>query len=179
MAQHVLNVPSNLLSRMNIGKRFFTSTISNSHKLFFEKISKELGLKTWQDWYKVKRRDLESKGALPVLVYYDNSHIEALVTLFPHNDWKIWKFNQVPTHFWQQKSNQRKFFENLAKELDYNKFEDWYSISIRGTNFLHLLKPKIFKNMEAQDFYPIILRIQCMMLFPLYFQNINGKGIAF
>ena len=104
-------------------RRNFSSETAKSHRIFFENLSKELKLSNWEDWYKVKRKDIESKGVHPVLVHYDNSHIEALIQLFPQNDWKVWKFNQVSPSFWKEKKNQRKFFQNLADELNIKKFE--------------------------------------------------------
>ncbi len=42
--------------------------------------------------------------------------------------WKPWRFPSVSNEFWQKKENQRDFLEDLAKNKNIVKTEDWYKI---------------------------------------------------
>ena len=54
---------------------------------------------------------------------------EMLKANYPSVQWDPWKLTKVPGGYWQDTSNHRNFLENLSKELNITKFEDWYNIS--------------------------------------------------
>ena len=53
-----------------------------------------------------------------VLKLHNNSLVHALQAVFPEHQWKPWMFEQVPKHFWEDKSNHRHFFDWAAIQLD-------------------------------------------------------------
>lgn len=62
--------------------------------------------------------------------------------LFPTEyDWKPWKFNNVPPKYWEDPKNQRKFFENLSHDLQIQKMEDWYNVSVQVASSTYLCNP--------------------------------------
>jgi len=64
-----------------------------------------------------------------VLSYYQGSPMYALLSVYPEFDWIIWKFNRVPMGFWKDKTNHKKFFDWLGKQLEFKSLEHWYNIT--------------------------------------------------
>lgn len=64
---------------------------------------------------------------------YGGNFLLALQAVYPHHEWHAWRFPQTPAGFWAEPVNQRKYFDWLAKQLDFKSHEDWY----------HLEKPQI------------------------------------
>src|SRR5436309_2060124 len=83
-----------------------------------------------KDWYKVDIKNLDEKAAQIVTKEFRGSLYRALCTTFPEIDWHPWKFEHhaVPAGFWQNVSNQRKFLDELGKEVGINQLDDWYSV---------------------------------------------------
>jgi hypothetical protein len=53
--------------------------------------------------------------------------VEALLLAYLEHDWLPWKFGKrVPTGYWQDKNNHRKFFDWLSVQLDIKSKEEWY-----------------------------------------------------
>src|SRR5690242_7978426 len=72
-----------------------------SHKEFFERLSKKLGHKSKDDWYTTSLSDVQESGGSGLLEYYYGQSIpKALKTLFPEHKWIPWKFKRVPNHGW-------------------------------------------------------------------------------
>jgi hypothetical protein len=42
----------------------------------------------------------------------------------------IWKFDKVPSGFWKDVTNQRKYFDWLRKRLGIQDMESWYKVSL-------------------------------------------------
>jgi hypothetical protein len=49
--------------------------------------------------------------------------------VYPNISWKPWKFAQVPEGFWNDAKNLRHFFDDIAKQLNILKHEDWYNVT--------------------------------------------------
>lgn len=54
-----------------------------SHRNFFDDLFKKLNLQTWEDWYRVKYKDIADIGGKLILGYFGDSHIEALQAIYP------------------------------------------------------------------------------------------------
>ncbi len=55
-----------------------------------------------------------------------------LPSVYPEHEWLPWKFRRhTPTGFWNDQSNQRKFVEWAATELQVKEMDDWYNITYR------------------------------------------------
>lgn len=94
---------------------------SNSLALFlpkfrtvFDGVAKDLKFTSNVDWYNIKRTDLDgASDALDIIKYFFNdSLIDAIITIYPEQTWKLWKFQRVPTGFWKDMKNQRYDFVN-------------------------------------------------------------------
>jgi hypothetical protein len=56
--------------------------------------------------------------------------IKALKSIYPQYNFKAFKFRDIPRTYWNDKNNQREYFDELAVELKVSGVEDWYNISI-------------------------------------------------
>ena len=61
---------------------------------------------------------------------HKGSLIKILIAVYPNENWKIWKFHQVPKGFWDNPQNQLDFFNWLSQDLKITKWEDWYTIKL-------------------------------------------------
>ncbi len=53
-----------------------------------------------------------------------------LSVIFPEYNWVPWKFNRVPTGFWDDIENHKKFFNWVAKEKNIQKPADWQRVTL-------------------------------------------------
>lgn len=67
---------------------------------------------------------------LPTIIVIVGSLGAALTTVFPHHSWEIWRFERVPNGFWESRQNRRAFFEQIYKNLEFQSWEEWYTIRI-------------------------------------------------
>ena len=75
-------------------------------------------------------KDIRKLGGGPLL--NNNKSIFELVSKYvPEYPWIPWKFRRIPPNFWNDLSNQRKFLESIAKDLNVNKIEDWYNVTVK------------------------------------------------
>eukprot|EP01114_Cavostelium_apophysatum_P017565 TRINITY_DN5254_c0_g1_i1.p1 TRINITY_DN5254_c0_g1~~TRINITY_DN5254_c0_g1_i1.p1 ORF type:complete len:742 (+),score=155.67 TRINITY_DN5254_c0_g1_i1:67-2292(+) len=114
---------------------------------FFDSLALTLQISTWQDWYRVNQREIKLKGgttAQRILDVFNESHISALLTLYPEHPWKVASFSSVPVGFWLDVNNQRAFMDEVVRQkLDIKDDEAWYSVTKTdifnsgGSSFLH------------------------------------------
>jgi hypothetical protein len=78
------------------------------HRVFFEHLAAEYEIRTSDQWYRVTREDVYSKGGENLLrKRYNNSVFEALNKLFPNLNLLPWKFDQLPLGLWNDINKQR------------------------------------------------------------------------
>lgn len=106
----------------------FWKSHTNRRK-FFDWVATQLGIKTLDEWYEVKRTKVMNLGGSRVLfTLYSGSLEKALRSVYPEHSWQFWRFTgdiltgEVHKH--------RKFFENLGKEVNVKNMDDWYKVQI-------------------------------------------------
>ena len=99
-------------------------------KAFFDWLGKEFEFSTLSNWYQVTKEVIDNRGGNSLLSKYDGSPAKALRSIYPEHEWIAWKFNQVSPQFWANKENHKKLFDQLEKELNIQRLEDWYRISL-------------------------------------------------
>lgn len=100
-----------------------------NQRFFFDWLGNQLGYSTKDDWYKVTKEDVLSRGGKKVLSCYNDSPIQALQTVYPEHSWIVWKFNRVPHGYWKKRKNSKDFLDWLRGKLGYKSMEDWYSLT--------------------------------------------------
>lgn len=76
---------------------------------------------------------MNSSSHLPLpgrgpLALYNNSPSRALKAIYPEHDWQEWRFGKVPRNFWDDLANQKKFVEDVAKQLRVGELDDWFGV---------------------------------------------------
>jgi hypothetical protein len=100
-----------------------------NQKNFFQKISKDLGIQTLDDWYKVSVSEVAALGGKSLLnTHYEGSLIKALMTLYPDHQWKMVKFNKGQQHMIQKTMD---FIDSLQTLLG-SKSEQYYDSVTRN-----------------------------------------------
>jgi hypothetical protein len=106
----------------------FWGVIANQRKCLLW-IAPQLGIKTMDDWYKVKNADIRALGVGRILDFFGDSLAALLFSAYPEYEWKPWKFLHVSRSYWEDMDNQRVCFDTLARDLKLNDLSDWYKVS--------------------------------------------------
>jgi len=124
-----------------------------------DQIASQMNIKNIDDWYRVKPIDIASRGGTSFLQYFGNSLGAALSSLFPHHQWKLWKFGQVPKGFWEMKQNVFEYLDWMAEQYGLqNVLGDWSKLpkKLRG-NLRQISKSNnILANIASEDLDPNI-----------------------
>ena len=101
--------------------------------------------------------------------YYSNPSL-SIQNAIPSNESKINNdsssfYANCPSEFWSDTTNQRKFADWAASELNVKDKSDWYKISfkVHFPSFFQLKNQRTFEMLEVQNYYRniIILHYKC------------------
>jgi hypothetical protein len=131
------------------------------HKRFFDEMAKELHIETPHGWYNVTVAEVKAKGGNDILQHHGGSltkgtssqscysdYAIALSLAYPQIDWSV---SKMPTGFWKKLENQRKFLDQVAREMGIQTVQDWYHIKKEdiiergGRGLLHHYKYSLAK----------------------------------
>lgn len=126
-------------------KRFWQDNSNNNnnsyHVQFFDWLSPLLNIQSLEDWYRIKPSQVNKYGGRELLQhYYHNSLALALQSLYPHHNWRPWKFYEWQSHsstnnsmvsssYWEYRENTIVYLEWLAKELNIQRRSDWDEVN--------------------------------------------------
>lgn len=120
--------------------RNFWNDITNQRK-FMNWVANELEVNKMEDWYGVSNKvnigvsfvltikKLIDLGGCTILNQNDGSLFKLLSVIYPETEWLPWKFDNAPRNYWNDITNQKRFMNWAAKELEIKNMEDWYSVS--------------------------------------------------
>ena len=99
--------------------------------MWMDNFGKKMGFSKWNDWYRVKQSDFDEHGGRSILMhYFAASPVQAVTSTYGHDfDWQIWRFDRVPTNYWSDDIETRKFLEWAKVELEIREDDDWYRVS--------------------------------------------------
>jgi len=83
----------------------------------------------WEDWYHVKKRQINQHGGRDLLKKHRNSTAYLILAAFPQYPWQLWRFENVPKGHWENTEQQWKYMEWLKIQLKFHHQEDWYKIN--------------------------------------------------
>jgi len=63
-----------------------------------------------------------------VLFRYGNVLGYAVMALYPEFNWKPWKFEELPSNFWEDRRRHRELFDWLGELLEIRRLDDWYRV---------------------------------------------------
>eukprot|EP01118_Nematostelium_gracile_P006691 TRINITY_DN2154_c0_g1_i1.p1 TRINITY_DN2154_c0_g1~~TRINITY_DN2154_c0_g1_i1.p1 ORF type:complete len:503 (+),score=96.97 TRINITY_DN2154_c0_g1_i1:89-1597(+) len=95
-----------------------------------EYLKSQLNLQTMEDWYTVTQKDIYDHGGGSLLMrYHHNSAADMITSMFPEHYWDFNKFHQTPRGASHRLRLEKQVVNNIAKQLNITKMEDWYSIT--------------------------------------------------
>lgn len=93
-------------------------------------LGKQLGYTKKSDWYQIKNKDFHRfDGGTLIEFVFKRDVIAVLKELYPKSNWLEWKFHAVPTGFWDEPKNCKKYLRWFAKRVGIKRKSDWYRIS--------------------------------------------------
>eukprot|EP01118_Nematostelium_gracile_P003123 TRINITY_DN1355_c0_g1_i1.p1 TRINITY_DN1355_c0_g1~~TRINITY_DN1355_c0_g1_i1.p1 ORF type:complete len:349 (+),score=64.58 TRINITY_DN1355_c0_g1_i1:234-1280(+) len=100
------------------------------HRHFVDHLEKELKITNMEDWYNVNVEDIRRNGGGTLLQkYYRDSPSEMIISVLKEHNWELHRFTHRPKQIWDEMQSQRDLMDRLAKELNIQTMEDWYSVS--------------------------------------------------
>jgi hypothetical protein len=89
-------------------------------------IGKEQGIIHLDEWYDKIAQPEVLKKAKKLLRKYGHSPSKLLKAVYPEHKWDLSKFNTVPYGHWDIKENQKKFMDDIGRQLGFKNMQDWY-----------------------------------------------------
>lgn len=90
----------------------------------------QLGIQKQEDWYSLQGKELREYGLiqvcitvtanyqqLKVLHLHGGSLPQTLQAAYPEFEWKVWKFQRLPQHWYSDFNKQKEYIEWLSEEL--------------------------------------------------------------
>lgn len=148
--------------RKSFCRKFGTLLESKEHqRKFFDDLAKKLNITNPEEWYQVTKSDALQLGAASILPLYANSLPKALAAIYPEIKWDEIKFSiRKPKEFWKDGANQKKFFDDLAKELQLKTWEVNYQLFLSFiTRIGTILEPEILLIVEVLGFSNMYLEV--------------------
>lgn len=107
----------------------FWKSADNRH-LYMDWLGERLRFTQPEDWYQVSSNDFLTRGGSRLLQEFGSSWlIGALKDYRPEYEWLEWRFTSVPTGFWDDPANRRRYLDWLGKQLSFRRIEDWYQLT--------------------------------------------------
>jgi hypothetical protein len=57
--------------------------------------------------------------------------VEMLTAIYPERTWYPWLFGRVPTGYWDDINNERRFFDWIAQKLGILQHQDWAKVTMK------------------------------------------------
>eukprot|EP01114_Cavostelium_apophysatum_P020910 TRINITY_DN7146_c0_g1_i1.p1 TRINITY_DN7146_c0_g1~~TRINITY_DN7146_c0_g1_i1.p1 ORF type:complete len:487 (-),score=70.02 TRINITY_DN7146_c0_g1_i1:20-1480(-) len=134
---------------------------SQNVRQFFEDVSRDLGVCSPADWGLITKQKILERGGGGMIDAFGGSVRKALEYAYPEVSWSIEMFPNVPsvpTRYWLNPDNRRKFLDSLKEELGISRSSDWGKITVEqmrskgGIGFLNHFDGSLFK--ALQSVYP-------------------------
>jgi hypothetical protein len=110
-----------------VGRRYWEK--KENQKLFMNEFSKQLGIESMDDWYKISQKQIIDHGGLGLLTHYGNSLSLLITSIYSNHKWNQFGFGDFLQTYWGNKDNQRDFLDNLGNQLGLKRIDDWYAIT--------------------------------------------------
>jgi len=101
-----------------------------NRKQFLDEVAEKLGLRDLDGWYGVRLSQLAPFGAGGLLKIFDKSLSNLLTAVYPDHPWDRSKFSRRPQKYWSSIENQKKYLDDVAKQLGLRDLDGWYSIGM-------------------------------------------------
>eukprot|EP01114_Cavostelium_apophysatum_P014359 TRINITY_DN3702_c0_g1_i1.p1 TRINITY_DN3702_c0_g1~~TRINITY_DN3702_c0_g1_i1.p1 ORF type:complete len:614 (+),score=148.50 TRINITY_DN3702_c0_g1_i1:97-1938(+) len=104
-------------------------TLKGNQRLFFDHLSKNLKIRSTEDWYKVSSAQIEQLGGGSLLKIYDGDIGAALRSAYPEHRWEEWRFDKLPKDFAENHPRVKAMIAWGAQKLGVKQLDDWYQVT--------------------------------------------------
>ena len=102
----------------------------NNQKKFMEWAEKELKINETSDWYNISTKQIANLGGSYLLARkYKGSPLLLLSSIYPNYNWLPWRFNKVPSGYWNEVKEHRKFLDWVGEQMGLRNKSDWYNVT--------------------------------------------------
>ncbi|MCP4548077.1 MAG: hypothetical protein GY835_16560, partial [bacterium] len=108
-----------------------------NRRRYLKWLGKQLGFKKIEDWYRVTNRDFKDNHGGTLLYMFGGSPSAVVKDRYPDFNWQEWLFPTIPHHFWDDRTNRRRYLEWLGKQLGFKRMEDWYHLTAQDFVVFH------------------------------------------
>eukprot|EP01114_Cavostelium_apophysatum_P023739 TRINITY_DN9046_c0_g1_i1.p1 TRINITY_DN9046_c0_g1~~TRINITY_DN9046_c0_g1_i1.p1 ORF type:complete len:1029 (-),score=223.52 TRINITY_DN9046_c0_g1_i1:186-3272(-) len=104
---------------------------TDARREFVSSMEEQLMISDKTDWQRVSKREIEQRGGAALLKVYNGSLSKLMEDLYPEQaiDANIRFANSVQYRKWEDVHSQRKFLEDIEKELNFSDKRDWAKAS--------------------------------------------------
>src|SRR4051812_14497090 len=81
--------------------------ITSNRRKYFDWLAVQLNYSGMEDWYKLTNKMVHQNHGSGLLLRYKDSHISALVDLYPEHYFFPWKFSSVRNGYWDDRANRK------------------------------------------------------------------------
>ena len=118
--------------KLSILPKGFWSSLDNQRE-FLDGIAKIFSIRSTNDWYKIRHRDIIENNGAGLLKKYNGSFFTCLRSVFPDQNWDIFKSSSSKKHLY---FSERNFLVQVQKHFLVEQKNDWYRISQKQINKL-------------------------------------------
>ena len=115
-------------------RRGISPSYTKRIKMFLVRLGAKLGYKHMEDWYQIKRENIIKNGGSTFLQDFKNSPPLLVTHAFPEHEWLLWRFNRLPSGYWDKLMHdtklQKKLLDWLCDQLSLTSLDDWYRVSL-------------------------------------------------
>lgn len=158
--------------RRQVSNAFWAS--QENCRRFLEKVAREHGVATPEDWSMVTRKHIEQMGGKSLFARFGSLHA-ALVASFPEFSFEERRCRRVLSRgYWEVAANRRTFMEEVRRAHGVEAVADWKRVGRRevaeagGRSLLHRYDGSMFRLL--QDVYPelgLVSPEQCRAHMPM------------
>lgn len=113
-----------------------------NRRAFIDYLEERLGIKSKEDWYRVRKQDFaDHRGAGLLHNYYGDSVLAAVRELRPRTLWDEWRFDMVPQGYWLSADNLRRYMDWLGEQLGIRTPHLWYCVTAEDVRQHHGITP--------------------------------------
>jgi hypothetical protein len=102
---------------------------SNNALKYANWLMEVMGWTSMENWYEIRKEDLIKRGGSSLLKKYGGSTAIMVMSIFPGQDWKEWRFAEVPKGFFSDPNKLRTYFEEVGSIIGIHSQEDWENAS--------------------------------------------------
>jgi hypothetical protein len=102
----------------------------DNHIRYLKWLEQKLNYNNPEDWYKINGKILKESYGNKFLDANNGLIINSIIKYLPKYNLVEWKFDiNVPTNFWNDINNQRRYMDWLLETLNYTKVKDLYKLT--------------------------------------------------